>query len=95
MIDEADEAMPGQSAARKRQSVDSPPGSPGPRKRKPGPLPKDFVRRPFTPPPEVPEKPFIDKENGNTGTVYYYESPLPKINRFFKSDKSLKIMMFA
>ncbi len=56
MIDEADEAMPGQQANRRRSastaSLDSPPPSPGPKKRKPGPLPKDTpYRRPATPPP--------------------------------------------
>jgi integrator complex subunit 6 len=56
MIDEADEAMPGQQSSRRRSastvSLDSLPPSPSPKKRKPGPLPKDTpYRRPATPPP--------------------------------------------
>lgn len=50
MIDEADEAMPGQQV--RKRHTDSPPGSPRPGKRKPGPLPKDFpVWRPGSPAP--------------------------------------------
>lgn len=36
MIDEADEAMPGQPTGRKRPAPDSPASSPRPNKRKPG-----------------------------------------------------------
>lgn len=36
MIDEADEAMPGQSTGRKRPAADSPAASPRPNKRRPG-----------------------------------------------------------
>ncbi|XP_064638509.1 integrator complex subunit 6-like [Lineus longissimus] len=48
MIDEADEAMPGQSTrSRRSPSQDSSPGSHGPKRRKPGPLPRDTpIRRP-------------------------------------------------
>lgn len=43
MVDEADEANFGQQTpTKKRQQQESPPSSPGPRKRKPGPLPRDF-----------------------------------------------------
>lgn len=59
MIDEADEAMPGQVEKRRRTprtSEDAQLSSPGPKKkRKPGPLPKDTpYRRPETPPPGSP-----------------------------------------
>ncbi|XP_013400785.1 integrator complex subunit 6 [Lingula anatina] len=47
MIDEADEAMPGQQ--KMKRSLESPPSSPGPKRRKPGPLPKDIKWRPGSP----------------------------------------------
>ncbi|KAL5005014.1 hypothetical protein ScPMuIL_018470 [Solemya velum] len=57
-IDEADEAVFGQPSSPKKRQSDSPPASPGPKKRKPGPLPKDFIyQRPTTPPPSAPSSP--------------------------------------
>lgn len=54
MVDEADIDLVGGSSpsrGQKRISVESPPGSPRPHKRKPGPLPPDLpIRRPVTPP---------------------------------------------
>ncbi|ELU15043.1 hypothetical protein CAPTEDRAFT_170208 [Capitella teleta] len=44
MIDETDEAMPGQSSNRKRMA-DTPPSSPRTNKRKPGPVPRDVSAR--------------------------------------------------
>ena len=53
MIDEADEAMPGQQSSRKRNASETP-SSPGPKRRKPGPLPKDVpARRLMTPTPDA------------------------------------------
>lgn len=42
MVDEADEANFGQQTPTRKRQHESPPSSPGPRKRKPGPLPRDF-----------------------------------------------------
>ncbi|KAK3590010.1 hypothetical protein CHS0354_035043 [Potamilus streckersoni] len=58
MVDEAEDSMLGQQqqarGSAKRHQFDSPPSSPGPRKRKPGPLPRDIpIRRPVTPPVPV------------------------------------------
>jgi integrator complex subunit 6 len=65
MIDEADEAMPGQQTSRKRMAAESS-ASPRPNKRKPGPLPKGVsvrlllspVREVQTPPPSPVYQPF-------------------------------------
>ncbi|XP_046568892.1 integrator complex subunit 6-like [Haliotis rubra] len=58
MVDEAEEAMFGTQTRNKRSS-ESPPPSPGPKKRKAGPLPRELsVRQLITPPPSpVPESP--------------------------------------
>ena len=55
MIDEADEVMPGQATSKKRAAaaMESPPASPRPNKRKPGPLPRDVpASRLMSPTPE-------------------------------------------
>ncbi len=76
MIDEADEAMPGAEAKpRKRHHsqstlnnmMESPPPSPG-RKRKAGPLPRDMpYRKLLTPPPEErPDSPIPKPSTGTT-----------------------------
>ncbi|KAK3094412.1 hypothetical protein FSP39_001482 [Pinctada imbricata] len=54
MVDEADDI--GQQHSKKRQSTEMMPSSPGPKRRKPGPLPKDFVfsRSPTPSPPASP-----------------------------------------
>lgn len=58
MVDEAEDSMLGQASKTNKRSLDSPPSSPGPRKRKPGPLPKDTpIRRPKTPPVQVKVEP--------------------------------------
>ena len=51
MIDEADEAMPGQSSRKRSMSTSSSDGTPGSpvAKRKPGPLPKDMPYRGASP----------------------------------------------
>ncbi|KAK2155545.1 hypothetical protein LSH36_237g04058 [Paralvinella palmiformis] len=66
MIDEADEAMPGQQPGRKRTSEVLPPPC-RPNKRKPGPLPKDIpARQLMSPTPEEqPEPPPGIKLNTN------------------------------
>ncbi len=74
MIDEADEAMPGQSSSRRRSaslaSLDNPPPSPGAKKRKPGPLPKDTpYRRPSTPPPGSPLSPSINSPTSSPDVI--------------------------
>ena len=93
MIDEADEAMPGQVSGRKRSmslsSLDSGASSPGPRKRKPGPIPKDLpYRRPTTPPPLSP---IVNGNINNNKSVEKPELvvtpplPLGKSNGFIRS----------
>lgn len=58
MVDEAEDSMLGPANKTNKRSLDSPPSSPGPRKRKPGPLPKDTpIRRPVTPPVTVKVEP--------------------------------------
>ena len=53
MIDEADEAMPGQQPGSRKRSSSETPSSPGPKRRKPGPLPKDVpARELMSPTPE-------------------------------------------
>lgn len=76
MIDEADEAMPGQQV--RKRHTDSPPGSPRPGKRKPGPLPKDFpVWRPGSPAPHRQiQQPISIEMKENIGQ---YFAQIPKL----------------
>ncbi|XP_060595337.1 integrator complex subunit 6-like [Ruditapes philippinarum] len=81
MVDEAEDSMLGGQQSQKKRNMDAAPGSPGPRKRKPGPLPKDTpIRRPKTPPvvPKVeklelqPMSPIKEESDSEP------ESPSPK-----------------
>lgn len=82
MVDEAEDSMLGGQQSQKKRNIDSTPGSPGPRKRKPGPLPKDTpIRRPVTPPVIPP----LEKEVEPMSPVAEEsesepESPLPTEN---------------
>lgn len=88
-IDEADEAMPGQQA--KKRAADTPPSSPRPNKRKPGPLPKDVpVRKLLTPTPESPQQKdlIVTTENENAPEPQVPNIEVPMRNGSVESDSS-------
>lgn len=76
MIDEADEAMPGQSTGRKRPAADSPAASPRPNKRRPGPLPRDVTVRQLLSPLPSPTSSNSPPDGGSADLFFPIDSPI-------------------